>query len=261
MKKIDTLRGEVGKIYNNLRIDGFRYQKRGRAVDLVCDCTCMLCGKKISPRWDSIMKGQKSCGCHRLVHFRGTKLYYVFRDMINRCRYRNLRAYKRYGGRGITVCDEWKESPKKFYDWAMSHGYKEGLHIDRIDNNKGYFPDNCRFVTVKENMRNKTNNHIIEYNGRKQCIKAWSDELHINSSVLYQRLKSGMCVDDAIEKPVNRNLARPDHKPHLITYNGETHSISEWGRITGTHWRKLQRAYRYGITDETIFKKKNEKGK
>lgn len=84
-----------------------------------------------------------------------TRLHSIYHSMKTRCYCVNSTAYKYYGGRGITICDEWLHDFKAFYDWAMSHGYKNDLTIDRINNDKGYSPDNCRWVTMKEQVNNR----------------------------------------------------------------------------------------------------------
>ena len=99
---------------------------------------------------------QKSCGCasndygHKLS---GTRIYRVWASMKDRCSNKNTSAFKNYGGRGITLCEEWK-SFTLFNNWALSHGYKENLQIDRINNDGNYCPENCRFVTHAQNCRN-----------------------------------------------------------------------------------------------------------
>lgn len=92
----------------------------------------------------------------------GSKLYYVWAEMIQRCTNPKHRRYEDWGGRGITICQEWQNDYSAFKEWALSNGYEEGLSIDRINNNKGYSPDNCRWATVKEQNLNKR-----KYRGRK----------------------------------------------------------------------------------------------
>ena len=84
-----------------------------------------------------------------------TRLYNIWSGMKERCYNHSAINYKNYGGRGITICTEWLHDFKAFRDWALSHGYQEGLSIDRIDNDKGYSPDNCRWATAKEQRHNR----------------------------------------------------------------------------------------------------------
>ena len=98
-------------------------------------------------------------------------LYGVFYKMHQRCDNKNHPQYKNYGGRGIKVCDEWKlGNASAFVSWGVSNGWSYGLQLDRIDNNKDYSPDNCRFVTRKENCRNKSNNKEVVVNGEKMLL-------------------------------------------------------------------------------------------
>lgn len=97
--------------------------------------------------------------------------------------------YNRYGGRGISVCEEWKNDFISFQNWAIATGYTENLTIDRIDFNGNYNPTNCRWATQKEQQNNKSNNKFITYNGKTQTIAEWADEFGINKSTLHARLK------------------------------------------------------------------------
>ena len=115
---------------------------------------CEACGKEVEKRLQHGMI-QKTCGCGK---HGGTKddLYKVWKGIKRRCYNSHEKKYHRYGGRGIIVCDEWKENYLIFKQWAVENGYKKGLQIDRINNDGNYEPDNCRFVTNTENARNKS---------------------------------------------------------------------------------------------------------
>lgn len=108
------------------------------------------------------------------------------------------RMSKFYTKKGITVCDEWINDFSAFKKWAEENGYSDKLQIDRIDNNKGYSPSNCRFVTPKENCRNKSNNNLITYDGKTMCLTEWAEFLNIRVDTLYHRLKLGMRLDKAL---------------------------------------------------------------
>lgn len=100
--------------------------------------------------------------------------------MKDRCYNKKCKDYQMWGGRGITICDEWLRDVKSFYDWAMTHGYKDNLTIDRIDNNKGYSPDNCRWVDRKTQARNTRRNRVITINGETKCLVEWCEVFNIN---------------------------------------------------------------------------------
>lgn len=128
----------------------------------LCRCEC---GKEIVVEAYNLKTGHtQSCGClqreatsvaNKTHGKRNTRLYRIWICMKNRCYRKNHDAYKHYGGRGIKVCDEWLHSFKAFNDWAMANGYRDDLSIDRIDTNKGYSPDNCRWATMAEQNKNK----------------------------------------------------------------------------------------------------------
>ena len=119
-----------------------------------------------------------------------TRLQEIYYSMKKRCYNKNQVHYKSYGGRGITVCDEWRDNSKSFYNWALSHGYSDKLTLDRIDVNKGYSPENCRWATWEEQRNNKRNNRVISFNGKSLTLKQWSLELDIPYYVLEHRLNA-----------------------------------------------------------------------
>lgn len=128
------------------------------------------------------------------------KLYWVYYAMIQRCYKANCKRYFRYGGRGIRVCKEWLSDKVSFYKWALENGYKEGLTLDRIDNDGNYEPSNCAWVSNKDNSNHNSRTHFLTYKGKTQSMIKWSEELNINYSTLRNRInRSGMTVEEALE--------------------------------------------------------------
>ena len=99
-----------------------------------------------------------------IINFKNSRLKKVLNDMIDRCYNVSCKSYKYYGGKGITIYDEWIHNPKTFENWAITHGYKNNLTIDRIDESKNYCPENCRFISLVENARYKSNTNYITAN-------------------------------------------------------------------------------------------------
>ena len=136
---------------------------------------------------------------------RKTKLYAVWVSMKQRCYNPNNINYSYYGMRGIKVHHAWLASFEIFYKWSFKKGYKEGLSLERTNNNKGYSPNNCRWATHKEQMRNVSRNKIIIYKKRAQCLSAWAEELNINRKTLIMRLNRGWTIKEAFETPIINN--------------------------------------------------------
>jgi len=138
------------------------------------------------------------------------KLYRVWDGMVQRCCNPNARNYHNYGGRGIEMYGVWRNSFPEFEQYCLSNGWEHGLQIDRIDNNKGYFPDNVRFVPVAENLRNKRTNHMLTFMGETLCVTDWCERFGLSDSTLWRRLSSGWSVEDALTKPLQKRTRRAD---------------------------------------------------
>lgn len=122
-----------------------------------CVAICKKCFKFFQST-PSDLKRIDSCLCNRILpHLKNLfRLRNIFKDMIKRCSNANHERYHRYGGRGIRVCNEWENSTNSFLQWAVDNGYQDNLSIDRIDNDKGYYPDNCRWVASDIQVQNSS---------------------------------------------------------------------------------------------------------
>ena len=142
--------------------------------------------------------GTNSCGCYakevaRKTHtthgMKKTRLYRIWSGMKDRCLNPNSRHWKHYGGRGIAVFDKWADDFSSFAKWSMDNGYSESLTLDRINNDAGYTPDNCRWATYKEQENNRRNNVRITINGVSKTVAEWSQETGVHSSHYYKIAK------------------------------------------------------------------------
>lgn len=173
-----------------------------------CKCDC---GKETLTKGSLLRNGKtKSCGClreevrrtstrkHGLSNYRP---YYVWKDIKRRCYDETATGYKNYGGRGISMCDEWKDNVMAFCDWAHTSGYQRGMSIDRIDNDGNYEPANCVWKTMKEQGNNKRTNHIVEIGGIKRTLSEWADFAGIAYGTVYARVEKGYSGEEII-KPI-----------------------------------------------------------
>lgn len=190
----------TGKKYGRLYVIGFHHNNKKGLSYWKCKCDC---GNEKIIRGTHLQNGiSKSCGClHKEIasmacqhNFQThgeskTRLYKIWAHIKARCYNKNNKAYLRYGGRGISMCDEWKNSFINFKEWAENNGYLETLSIDRIDNNGNYEPLNCRWATDKQQSNNRRSNILYEYKGKKQNLKAWCEELGKKYKLVWERIK------------------------------------------------------------------------
>lgn len=197
-------------------------EKRSSNGSVVWLCKCD-CGNYTEVSAKEFRKGArtKSCGClrseqckNRTTHH-GTKerLYGVWMGMRRRCYDKKAKDFHRYGGRNISVCEDW-QNYETFRSWALSNGYnpyaKSGeCTLDRVDPNGNYCPENCRFVPILAQERNRRNNVMLTYNGKTQTLSQWEEEIGCNKGFIRDRIKRGWSVEDAITAPPKYN-----YKPH-----------------------------------------------
>lgn len=186
----------------------------------ICKCDC---GGQKSVYVSNLLRGAtRSCGCLHLevAYLNGYKpkthglskhrLYKIWCGIIDRCTNHNNPAYERYGGRGISMCKEWRNNFLSFYNWAIKNGYDKNLAIDRIDNNGNYEPDNCRWATPKEQANNTRANIRIEWNGINHTLTEWSEITGIKANTIRKRIfELGWSVEHAlsIKKRINKEEA------------------------------------------------------
>lgn len=148
--------------------------------------------------------------------FTHTRIYAIYRGIKARCYSKANYHYKWYGARGITMCDEWLKDPGAFCKWGLANGYQDDLTIERIDNNKNYSPDNCRWATITEQCNNRRNNRVITINGITQTEAQWARQYGLHHKVITRRLKKGLSGEALIQppayKPIHKKIAQIDLK-------------------------------------------------
>lgn len=135
-----------------------------------------------------------------------TRLYITWSAMKSRCLNKNHPKYKDYGGRGIKVCKDWR-SYKAFEEWALSHGYRDDLTIDRIDVDGNYKPSNCRWIPRSEQAKNKRNSRYVTYRGERKSMAEWAKEKGMPIATLRKRILNGWTLENAIETPVTKKYS------------------------------------------------------
>ena len=178
-----------------------------------------------------VLKKSKGNGCLKCVRSfhvnrthgeTGTKIHRLWICMRFRCQNPNYAGFKDYGGRGITVCEEW-EDYLVFKEWAFNNGYAKGLSLDREDVNGNYTPENCRFVTWLVQGRNKRNNRLFEIGGEMKTIGEWSETYGANKHTVASRLRQGRDIITALTAKSLRS--KHDRRPSCKNYI--SHSITE----------------------------------
>lgn len=189
----------TGQKFGRLTVLQYEYFKlyKNRTKHYYWRCRCE-CGNEKIINGISLKKGvTKSCGClqkeqtsnkNKTHGLTDSRLFIIWANIKARCYNKNNPSYKNYGNRGIKMYQEWLNDFMNFYNWAITNGYKENLTIDRIDVNGNYEPNNCRWITNKEQQNNRRNNHYVTYNNETHTLAEWAKITNIKYSTLERRL-------------------------------------------------------------------------
>lgn len=261
----------VGIRFGNLTVIEYAGYKTGKTGHVYhqWNCKCECGNTKIVTGTSLTSSHCQSCGCiphtpktlPQIKHNKSnTRLYNVWKSMKGRCYTKTDSAYHLYGGRGITVCDEWRNDYSTFYEWSIANGYKEvddssKFTIDRIDVNGNYEPSNCRWVDMKTQCNNKRNNARYMYDGSLLTLRDISKRAGIDYKILKGRIDRGESLFDALYK--DYELAQ-----YHLEHNGMRHTIPEWSQITGIKEITIRARLKRGWSVErTLSEPTNEKAR
>lgn len=190
--------------------------KSGKVLWL-CECSCEEHNRVTTTTSNLVTGTTKSCGCfaresaskvgkaNTVYGDTDSRLYRIFRGMKDRCYNPKNKDYVWYGGKGIKICEEWKNNYAVFKNWAINNGYKETLTIERKDFDKDYCPENCEWITIDQQQRNKSSNRLITYNGETMILVEWAEKFNIPYKVLCARINDrGHSFEEAINMPYKR---------------------------------------------------------
>lgn len=238
---------EKNQVYGRLTLTGLSYLKsmygqRRRIVEADCECGS---GTRYY-LFESLTKGDtKSCGClarelsserFRSHGLSEHPLFIIWAAFRQRCNNPENKSYHDYGGRGISVCTEWDQDFKSFYNWAIAHGWEKGKDLDRENNDGKYEPNNCRFLTRPESNRNTRRNIIIEAWGEKKCLFDWANDSRclISKWALRSRYERGgwSTMEEMISSPkIEKKDSQQNMKSNrMLKAFGEEKCFTEWLR-------------------------------
>lgn len=222
---------------------------RGKALQVNCTCECG--GKSSVPISNLVLGKSKSCGClarevasARGRHWKsGTKVYAVWRNMLTRCGNPKADRYNQYGGRGIAVCDEWLTFDNFYSDMGDIPG--EGCSIGRVDNDKGYCKENCRWETAVQQQNNTSRNRMVDINGEVMTVKQASDLTGVPYSKLIQRARAGATGRSLVD--------HEDKNEKLIAFRGIELRTTEWFAVLGIPISSFYHHRRRGLSSGEVL--------
>lgn len=182
---------------------------------VLCKCDCGTVREVVA--YDVVSGKSKCCGCigakktalrnylNGTHHLSDHPIFHIWRGIKRRCYLKTDQHYKNYGARGIKMCEQWKNDFKAFYDWSINNGYKKGLSIDRIDNNQGYCPENCRWATAKQQANNRTTTVKLMWKGELLPFTIICEKEQVPYNLIRDRVcRYGWTLEKAINTPKGR---------------------------------------------------------
>lgn len=195
-----------GQQFNKLKVVSFAHINKSGEYQWNCLCSCgketIVSGRNLRSRKTN------SCGCtHKTMNGQSHTFTGVsYASIVTRCYNEKALSFKMYGAKGVTICNRWRESYLNFLEDMGERPF--GTSLDRIDNSKGYFKENCRWATPKEQACNQSSNRTLSAFGKSQCVSLWEKETGIKSSTIRSRLKYGWSIEDSLSIPL-RNKKKP----------------------------------------------------
>ena len=244
----------TGLIFGTIKVLEFSHVDKYRYS--YWKCICLKCGL-IKVKNTRMLKEVRCSRCSKIKHGQSrTRLWRIYDGIKKRCFDRNNKFFKDYGGKGITLCDEWMNFDN-FKIWALQNGYDEKLTIDRIDNNGNYEPSNCRWADGRTQANNKSNNFNITIDNTTHTLTEWARIYWINRGTIRRRIEMGWSVEDAIKTKVGKRFCKTVEK---YSINGISKSLYDWCEVYKIDKETARRRMKCGMSlIEALGVKKTEK--
>lgn len=241
-----NIRDYIGNKYGDFVVVGLDEEYIGKTYNSNHWLFKCQCGNVVSECPSRVLSGhKKSCGCRKMLRITkhgccNSTFYHTWWSMMQRCYNQKHHNYLRYGKRGIRVCEEWHD-PNRFISWAESTypTSKDKHTLDRIDNDKNYTPDNCRWATAKRQSNNRRNTITYTIDGETKSLSEWCEIYEMPHSVVYSRVHT---MNWDVIRALNTPIKRFEERGMLVEINGEQKSIKEWSEI-------------YSINRSTVYKR------
>lgn len=227
----------------------------------LCQCSCKARTLRLFKTGNINISRSASCGCLKSEESKEVRTsdlpeWKVWAGIKSRCYNTSRKDYPRYGGRGITICERWLESFENFYEDMGPRPIEDKVRfsLDRKNNDLGYYKENCRWATDKEQANNRRKNVFLEYNGKTKTMSQWAEIFGIKQSILGKRIRNGWSVKDALNIKPGERLTKESNKLLVyLEYDEKRLTFDEWSNITGIKRHTIACRYYKGWSNEKIL--------